>query len=156
MSHFIYWSKKCPLYLLVKKVSLDNMSVQNMSVEKTSQCLKKRIFWLSGTHTHPFSVTRLDSMGLLFIAASGHTVPKSSSLKKRNKFWRTHTHSVWPDWTALGFVLFQPYFQKGFMRCQLSYQIEWIHLNRKAHLTKTMWSSNLQTDLNWISMEIFR
>ena len=37
MSHFIYWSKKCPLYLLVEKVSIDNMSVKNMSVKKTSR-----------------------------------------------------------------------------------------------------------------------
>ena len=34
MSHFIYWLKKCPLYLLVEKVSVDNMSVKNMSVKK--------------------------------------------------------------------------------------------------------------------------
>ena len=38
MSHFIYWSKKCPLYLLVEKVSVDNMSVENMSIKKTSRC----------------------------------------------------------------------------------------------------------------------
>ena len=66
MTHFIYWSKKCPFYLLVEKVSIlfigrksvpfyllvekvstlllvdnmsvDNMSVENMSVEKTSRC----------------------------------------------------------------------------------------------------------------------
>ena len=31
---FYYWSKICPLYLLVEKVSVDNMSV-----EKTSRCL---------------------------------------------------------------------------------------------------------------------
>ena len=35
---FYYWSKICPLYLLVKKVSVENMSVEKTSVEKTSRC----------------------------------------------------------------------------------------------------------------------
>ena len=45
MSHFIYWSKKCPLYLLVEKVSVDNMSVENMSVKKTSWCHFVYTYW---------------------------------------------------------------------------------------------------------------
>ena len=40
---FYYWSKICPLYLLVEKVSVDNMSVENMSVKKTSRCPQRRV-----------------------------------------------------------------------------------------------------------------
>ena len=35
---FYYWSKICPLYLVVEKTSVEKVSVEKMSVEKMPRC----------------------------------------------------------------------------------------------------------------------